>query len=198
MRFLVLEDAQLDLVIGTESIVRHNLLSPLNLYQNTGVTVTRAGDKQVEELNSEKKQLKDQRDNLKRDRKRQQRKNPEYHDLDAEINELTRQIDMVDLRIDEYHAVRHLKTNPQDKGTKEYLDLVRAEINGGKAEAKKAKEDKEKAEKGREFRWEEDKENVVPQKASDISFQVEEPDGKFRTPTGFSATDGAGHVRHRK
>jgi hypothetical protein len=43
MRFLVLKDAQFDLVIGTESIVRHNLISPPNLVQNIGVTVTHAG-----------------------------------------------------------------------------------------------------------------------------------------------------------
>ena len=43
MRFLVVENIHFDLVIGTDSIVRHNLISPPNLSVIDGVTVIAQG-----------------------------------------------------------------------------------------------------------------------------------------------------------
>jgi hypothetical protein len=104
-------------------------------------------------------------------------------------------LEIAELRINEYHAVRRLKADPQDKGTNEYLEGVRVEISELQGIGDKTK--KAKVEKGRESKTEEDKENVAPQ-VSDITLQVEEANGKVRTPTGISVTDGAGQVRHRR
>ena len=143
-------------------------------------------------------QCKERFEDLRHERKGRQKKNPKYRGLDAEIDELKRLFKIAKLKNKEYLYDRHLKANPRDKGMKENLEEVQAEIRKLQGKGDKTKTEKAKVDSGRKPKPEKDKENVAPEKESDITFQLEEPNGKVRTPTGISLTDGSGQVRHRK
>jgi len=198
MRFLVVDDAQYDLLIGTESIVRHKLISPPNLVHNAGVTVISQGDKEAERLQAEEMRCKTQFEDHKRERTRRQRRNIKRPDLDAETDESKRLYDIARLKNTEYLTIRSLNADPSDKGKEEYLKQIQAEIKNVQREKDESETDGAKVNGSGKFEPEKDKEIVAPGKTSDTTLQPNGPDGKIQAPTGVSLTDESGEVRQRK
>src|SRR5262249_40578944 len=69
MRFLVLADAKVDLLIGVHSILRHGIISPPNFQSGDGnnVVVVNGGDEQLQNLEWEWNNCKTELENLERE-----------------------------------------------------------------------------------------------------------------------------------
>lgn len=171
MRFLVSESAQVDLVIGTHSIVRHQLISPPNLL----IEFTPDADPDREKLAGKAANLQTELEDLKDDRKSK----GEDKKLDGKIKKKEREYNLAIAKLDMYNTKAASKGRPTERTKEILLDLQR-QIDTLEAESKKhahkKKADKRDAEKP----------------AQEI------PDIKVRTATGLSAASTTGEVRNRK
>jgi len=74
MRFLVLADAKVDLLIGVHSIVRHGIISPPNFTVVNGVSTVGRGDEELQALQLERKNRKTALEDLKRELEKKKKK----------------------------------------------------------------------------------------------------------------------------
>lgn len=205
MRFLVLANAKVDLLIGVHSIVKYNLISPPNFWTNAdegGLVIMKRGgmfekhslssetlanarpDKKLQDLKQRVADCKDRLENLQLERK------PGHEDqkLKAKIKKAEKKHEIAEGECTLYEAQKTLEQRPGDKNLLKVIEDTRKRLDELNGKGGKTKAEKDK-----------DKEDLTEKDSMSLhqapSVQVEEPNGKVRTATGLSIS---GHIRPRK
>ena len=187
MRFLVLKNAEVDLLIGSHSLVKYNLISPPNFCTNVnerGAIIVQPGgmlrstiyrlrlwlmlnqDQRLQELKQYAQTCKEHLQNLKRERRGHVDKK-----LEAKIKKAEKKYKIADTEWELNNARKNLEKSPDDKDLLQVVDDIRKRLEELNKKGDKIKE--------------KDKDDGT-EKDSAPSVQVHDPNGKVRTPTGLS------------